>query len=185
MEIKSPIPVLGFCAYSGTGKTTLLCRLLPKLKSVHKMNVAVIKHAHHKFDVDQPGKDSYELRKAGALKTMVSSGRRWVLINELADGQSEKTLPELIALLPKERLDLILVEGFKHERFPKIELHREKIGRPFMCLEDKSIIALACDTSERQKMDLPIFPLDDIDSIALFVVSFCKQQAAAVAEGDL
>lgn len=173
------VPMVGFCAYSGTGKTTLLCRLLPRLKSLYKLNVAVIKHAHHSFDTDQPGKDSYELRKAGAQQTLVSSSRRWVLISELADEQSEKSLPQLLAQLNRESLDLILIEGFKHEKFPKIELHRAASGHELMCLQDKNIIALACDTVEQQKVDIPVFSIDDADAIAAFLASFCNREAPA------
>ena len=165
---------MGFCAYSGTGKTTLLRRLLPELTSVHHLRIAVIKHAHHKFDVDQPGKDSYELRKAGARQTLVSSSCRWVLINELAEGEDEKNLGELIAMLDHGSLDLVLVEGFKKEPFPKIELHRIETGHELMCLQDRQIIALACNTVEQQKLNIPVFSIDDVSAIARFVVTYCK-----------
>ncbi|MFL6712642.1 MAG: molybdopterin-guanine dinucleotide biosynthesis protein B, partial [Sulfurifustis sp.] len=112
-------PILGIAAYSGTGKTTLLRKILPQLRG-RGLRVAVVKHAHHSFDTDVPGKDSYELRKAGAVQMLVASRHRWALITETGDA-NEPRLDELLGQLDQSNLDLILVEGFKAEAFPKIE----------------------------------------------------------------
>ncbi|HLA74496.1 MAG TPA: molybdopterin-guanine dinucleotide biosynthesis protein MobB [Gammaproteobacteria bacterium] len=138
-----PVPLLGFAAYSGTGKTTLLTKLLPLLKA-KGVRVGVIKHAHHEFDIDHPGKDSYELRKAGAAQMLVASSQRWALMVEHAH-ETEPRLDELLGRLIQEELDLILVEGFKHETFPKIELHRAALGHPLLYPDDASIVAVASD----------------------------------------
>lgn len=142
-EIKFKKPVLGFSAYSGTGKTTLLVKLLPLLKGMG-LRVAMIKHAHHDFDIDQPGKDSYELRKAGAEQILIASSYRRALITETPEG-NEPTLEDLVASLNLEQVDLILVEGFRHLAFPKIELHRPSTGKDLIFPEDSNIIALASD----------------------------------------
>jgi len=140
------LPVLGFAAYSGTGKTTLLRKLIPMLTQ-QGLRIGVIKHAHHNFDVDHPGKDSYELRKAGAERMLVGSRRRWALVVETEDSE-EPCLQDLLARMPGENLDLILVEGFKHENFPKIELHRGNGSRDWLYPNDESIIAVATDDPE-------------------------------------
>jgi molybdopterin-guanine dinucleotide biosynthesis protein B len=142
VETRTP-PVLGFAAYSGTGKTTLLVQLLPLLKQ-EGLRVGMIKHAHHSFDVDQPGKDSYELRHAGAERMLVGSRQRWALMVETPSAQ-EPTLQALLQHMPCAGLDLILVEGFKHERFAKIELHRGETAQPWLYPQDDSIIAVATD----------------------------------------
>jgi molybdopterin-guanine dinucleotide biosynthesis protein B len=136
-------PVLGFAAFSGTGKTTLLQQLVPLLRR-EGMRLGLIKHAHHDFDVDQPGKDSFVLRHAGVERVLVGSRRRWALMVETSDAQ-EPTLANLLAQLPCADLDLVLVEGFKHERFPKIELHRAALAQPWLYPQDDSIIAVATD----------------------------------------
>ena len=123
-QIYASLPLLGFAAWSGTGKTTLLEAMLPKLVE-RGIRVAVIKHAHHNFDIDQKGKDSYRLRKAGASQMLISSRYRRALVTETPE--EEATLPYLISQLDQTQLDLILVEGFKKLDFPKIELHREEI----------------------------------------------------------
>ncbi len=137
-------PVLGFAAYSGTGKTTLLVQLIPLLKK-QGLRLGMIKHAHHSFDVDQPGKDSYELRHAGAERVLVGSRQRWALMVE-APSDKEPSLTDLLEYMPSSGLDLILVEGFKHERFPKIELHRSATTRSWLYPGDDSIIAVATDS---------------------------------------
>jgi molybdopterin-guanine dinucleotide biosynthesis protein MobB len=142
--IEFPLPLLGFCAYSGTGKTTLLTKLLPLLKQ-EGLRVGMVKHAHHRFDIDHPGKDSYELRKAGAEQMLVASRRRMALVRETGDQQAEPILEDALAMLALEQLDLILVEGFKQAAIAKIELHRPSLGKPLMYPEDPHIIAIASD----------------------------------------
>lgn len=167
-----PVPLLGFAAWSGTGKTTLLARLLPVLKS-RGLQVAVIKHAHHSFDPDQPGKDSHTLRKAGADRVLVSSRRRMALIAERPPGLGEPDLAEALTLLDPAGLDLVLVEGFKHEHFPKIELYRAAVGKPPLHPEDGDIIALATDeAAPPPDCRLPWLPLDRPEHIADFVMRF-------------
>lgn len=136
-------PVLGFAAFSGTGKTTLLIRLIPFLEQ-RGVRVALVKHAHHDFDIDKPGKDSYELRKAGARQVLVASDRRSALMTEYAEPK-EPQLDDLIAQLALDDVDLVLVEGFRHLAFPKIELHRPALKQPLLFQEDPSIIAVAMD----------------------------------------
>lgn len=126
-----PKPVLGFAAYSGTGKTTLLVKLLPLMK-LQGLRVAMIKHTHHDFDIDTPGKDSYELRKAGADQVMVASDRRMALMTEY-ENVSEPDLVDLVNKLDLDKADLVMVEGFRHLPFAKIELHRPATGKP-LCI---------------------------------------------------
>jgi molybdopterin-guanine dinucleotide biosynthesis protein MobB len=142
--IDFPCPVVGFCAFSGTGKTTLLTRLIPLLKA-EGLRLGLVKHAHHGFELDQPGKDSYELRKAGADQTVVTSRRRMASIIEFRDERPEPGLAEALTAFRSELLDLVLVEGFKHERFPRIELHRASLGKPLIYPDDPDVIAIATD----------------------------------------
>lgn len=163
--------VLGIAGWSGSGKTTLLTRLIPLLRS-RGLTLATLKHAHHSFDVDQLGKDSYEHRKAGAAEVIISSSRRWVQMHEIGDGGTEATLPELLARLSP--CDLVLVEGFKRERFPKIEVYRAALGKTPLYVEDGLIVAIAsdpllCGTS------LPCVDLNDIPAVADLVMA--KAQA--------
>lgn len=138
------IPVVGFCAYSGTGKTTLLKQLLPLLREKN-LHIGVIKHSHHDFEIDYPGKDSYELRHAGAEQMLIASRHRIVHITELSGRDDAPALEEMIARLDHDSLDLILVEGYRTEKFPKIELHRPSLGKPLIFPQDQSVIAVASD----------------------------------------
>ena len=171
--VRARCPVLGFAAWSGTGKTTLLVQLLPRLRS-RGLRVGMVKHAHHTFDVDQPGKDSYELRKAGASPMLVASGRRWVLMTEREEG-GDPVLQEMLDQLDQSRLDVILVEGFKHEACPKIELHRPSLGKPLLFPDDPTVIAVATDAPAPPPTDLPVLDLNDVEAIADFVVDFCRR----------
>ena len=166
--IKSEIPLLGFAAFSGTGKTTLLTKLLPMLKE-SGLRVGVIKHSHHRFEVNIPGKDSYELRKAGAAQMLLTSKHRWALMVD-RDETCEPELHEELGLLDQSNLDLVLVEGFRHEAFPKIELHRPSLGKPLLCLEDPNIIAIAVDAELPVHTDLPLLDINDVQAIARFVL---------------
>lgn len=143
--INYSLPLLGFCAYSGTGKTTLLKQLLPLLK-LKGLRLGIVKHAHHQFDIDQPGKDSYELRQAGATQMLVASQKRLAWVKELSENQLEPGLEETLQILDPDDLDLVLVEGFKQESFPKIELHRPSMGKPLLYSTMPGIIAIATDT---------------------------------------
>lgn len=169
MNHKSEVPVLGFAAYSGTGKTSLLTRVLPLLKQQH-IRTGVIKHAHHAFDIDRKGKDSYELRKAGAGQMLIGSEKRWALIVE-NDADTRTTLADFIDQLDHDKLDLILVEGFKPAVIPKIELVRPSMGMKPFYPEDKSIIAVATDDELPEKTDLPILDLNQPARIVEFIIN--------------
>ena len=166
--IKAEIPLLGFAAFSGTGKTTLLTRLIPILRA-RGVRIGVIKHSHHRFEVDAPGKDSYELRKAGAAQMLLTSKYRWALMAD-RDEAREPELQDELGRLDQARLDLILVEGFRHEAFPKIELHRPSLGRPLLCLEDPNIIAIATDAQLPAHTGLPLLDINDVQAVARFVL---------------
>lgn len=161
-------PVLGFAAFSDTGKTTLLENLLPLLAG-HGLRVGVIKQTHHRFDVDTPGKDSYRLRKAGARRVLVASRLRWALMVE-NDPPEEPRLESLLARIDTTRVDLVLVEGFKHERFPKIELHRPSLGKPLLFPGDPTIIAVACDAPLPVETDLPVLDINNPGEVASFIL---------------
>lgn len=159
--------VLGFAAWSGTGKTTLICHLIPILRA-RGVRTAVVKHAHHSFEIDQPGKDSFELRKAGAAQVLVASRMRWALIvDEQRDREPE--LPDLLDRIDWSAADLVLVEGFKYASLSKIELHRDARRRPFLCRRDPSIVAVASDGPVPADIRLPRLDLNDPDGIADFV----------------
>ncbi len=167
------VPVIGFVAFSGTGKTTLLTRLIRHLRE-RGVRLAAVKHSHHRFDIDIPGKDSYQLRKAGAGQMLVASRRRWALMVENADDDEEPSLNELIGHFDQSGIDLILVEGFKHERFAKIELHRPELGHPLLYPTDDDIIAFA--SNEAGAMDAAARPiaflaLDQPQAIADFLIT--------------
>lgn len=158
-------PIIGFAASSGTGKTTLLSQVIPALNKLG-VHVGIIKHSHHDFDVDQPGKDSYRLRKAGASPVVLVSKFRRMLITEL-DGQQEPTLSEQLNSFANSNVDLIIVEGFRHENFPKIELHRKEIDKPFLFSNDPSIIAIA--SNDTLTVDLPVLDINAPDEVAEFI----------------
>ena len=166
--------MLGFVAFSGTGKTTLLKQLIPILKA-RGLHLALIKHTHHHFDIDTPGKDSYELRQAGAEQVMVASRHRWALMVETPDQNDDPRLDSLIDHLDTNALNLILVEGFKHAAVPKIELYRPILNNPLLFPEDPDIIAIASDASLTQQTDLPLLALDNPETIADFVMDFVQQ----------
>jgi molybdopterin-guanine dinucleotide biosynthesis protein B len=156
--------IFGFAGWSGSGKTTLIEKLIP-LFVARGLKVSLIKHAHHTFDVDQPGKDSYRHRHAGCQEVLVSSSRRWALVHELR-GAAEPGFAELIERVSP--CDLLLVEGFKREKVPKLEIYRESVGEALLHPQDPSIIAVASDKPLETK--LPQFDVNDAPAIAAFVL---------------
>ncbi|NVJ55508.1 MAG: bifunctional molybdopterin-guanine dinucleotide biosynthesis adaptor protein MobB/molybdopterin molybdotransferase MoeA [Vibrionaceae bacterium] len=170
MKHSLPIPLLGFAAYSGTGKTTLLEALLPKLTEAG-LRIGMLKHAHHNFDVDKEGKDSYRLRKAGASQMLIASRNRYALMTETPEAESE--FDYLLGRFDCDKLDVVLVEGCKNIAFPKIELHREAIAKPWLYPNDDNIIAIASD-SQLSDTQLPQMDINDLDAIARFVIEYVK-----------
>ena len=158
----------GIAGWSGSGKTTLVRRLLPELIG-RGLTVSTVKHAHHDFDVDRPGKDSFEHRAAGAKEVMVASSVRWALMHE-GRGEAEPSLDDLVRRMTP--VDLILIEGFKSERYQKLEVHRPSLGKPLLCTEDADVVALASD-AEVDGTGLPVLDLDDVTAIADFIVDHC------------
>jgi len=172
--IQFPLPLIGLCAYSGTGKTTLLTQLIPKLKQ-SGLRIGVVKHAHHNFDIDHPGKDSYEFRQAGAEQVAVASHKRIAWIKEYKSSQDEPVLSDALSSLDLDDLDLVIAEGFKSENFAKIELHRPSLGKPLMCTHDKNIIALATDADVTVTPATQLLDLNNAHQIAEFIISYVKK----------
>ncbi|EIP0119783.1 bifunctional molybdopterin-guanine dinucleotide biosynthesis adaptor protein MobB/molybdopterin molybdotransferase MoeA [Vibrio alginolyticus] len=168
------IPILGFAAYSGTGKTTLLEALLPKLTEAG-LRIGMLKHAHHNFDVDKPGKDSYRLRKAGASQMLIASRNRFALMTETPEAEAE--FEYLLTRFDEDMLDVVLVEGCKNIAFPKIELHREEVGKPWLYPNDENIIAIASDGGELDS-ELPQMNINDLEAIAQFVIQYVQEAKA-------
>jgi molybdopterin-guanine dinucleotide biosynthesis protein MobB len=171
MATNKTLPVIGICAaHSNTGKTTLINKLIGELRE-RNIRVSVIKHAHHRFDIDHPGKDSYEIREAGAVQTLVASNNRWALITEMQrtpNPPDEADLASLIKLINPDYADLILVEGFKNAAIPKIELRRNTES-PLMCENDNNFIAVASDTPLTIKCQIPVLDLNNIRKITDFI----------------
>lgn len=160
------LPTLGIAAFSGTGKTSLLKNLIPILKQKN-IRTAIIKHAHHDFDIDLPGKDSYELRRAGADQMLISSAKRFVKITEV---RQEIPLQQCLAQVSAAEADLVLVEGYKMARISKIELHRPCLGFALLYPFDKHIIAVASDQKLSIDDDMPVLDLKNVEEIAEFIV---------------
>lgn len=163
------MPVLGFVAASGTGKTTLLSQLIPLLKQ-NGLRVGLIKHSHHDFDIDQPGKDSFRLRQAGASPVLLVSQYRRAMITEFSPAQEEPRLADQLKQFDSSELDLILVEGFRAEQFPKIELHRAALNQPVLYPGDPDIIAIATDVALETPAYLTQLELNRPETIAAFIV---------------
>jgi len=168
-----PKPVLAIVAYSGTGKTTLLEKVIPILTKAG-YRIATIKHSHHDFEIDKIGKDSDRLRKAGASQVLITSKYRSALIKE-RDGKTEPEFENEINQLDHSKLDLVLVEGFRNMDIAKIEVHRSSLKKPLLCEHDDNILALICDTPPQNKPKIPTLPLNDIKKINDFIVSFIEK----------
>ena len=160
--------VMGLAGWSGSGKTTLMMRLLPELIG-RGLTVSTMKHAHHNFDIDQPGKDSYVHRSAGATEVVVSSVNRWALMHENRGGPEPSAVELMRQMTP---VDLLLIEGFKRESHPKLEVYRRANGKPLLHPEDPHIVAVASD-GPLPDVTLPVLALDDIRAIADFILDYC------------
>lgn len=163
------VPLLGFAAASGTGKTTLLVKLIPLLK-VEGLRVGLIKHAHHAFEVDKPGKDSFELRQAGASPVMLSSSHRRAVLTEHPE-PADPSLNQELLYLDQTAVDLLLVEGFKREALPKIELHRPALGQPLLFPADDHIVAIATDAVLAPPCPLPCLDINNPAELAHFILT--------------
>ncbi len=165
--------VFGIIGWQGSGKTTLIAQLLPRLRG-HGLSVSTIKHAHHDFDISQSANDAFADRGAGAREMLVSSSTRWALLHENRSA-GEPSLDDLVARMTP--VDLLIVEGFKRHTHPKLEVHRPSIGKPLICIDDPGIVAIA---SDRKLMGppVPVLDLSDVDAIADFIVEYCGLKGA-------
>jgi molybdopterin-guanine dinucleotide biosynthesis adapter protein len=170
--------VIGIAGWSGAGKTTLLAKLIPRLIA-RGVRVSTVKHAHHAFDVDQPGKDSHTHRMAGATEVLVSSVNRWALVHELR-GVAEPSLGDLLAKLAP--VDLVIVEGFKRGSHPKLEVYRAALGKPLLHPDDPHIVAMASDAPVASAR-VPVVALDDVDAVADLMLAHAVAIAAVGACG--
>jgi molybdopterin-guanine dinucleotide biosynthesis protein B len=164
-----PLRLIGLAGWSGAGKTTLMTRLIPELAG-RGVAVSTLKHAHHAFDIDRPGKDSYAHRSAGARQVLVAGASRWALMTELR-GAPEPRLPELLRKL--DPVELVIVEGFKRDAHPKLEVHRAANGKPWLHPEDRFIAAIASDVAPPGD-PLPRAGLDDIADVADLVLAHAE-----------
>ncbi|MFI3137505.1 MAG: molybdopterin-guanine dinucleotide biosynthesis protein B [Methylococcaceae bacterium] len=177
------VPIIGFAAYSGTGKTTLLTQLIPQLKQ-QGLRVGLIKHSHHSFDIDHPGKDSFRLREAGAATVMLVSSRRRAIMTEFAQA-TDPDLDEQLSALNQSQLDIILVEGFKQAAFPKIELYRPVLNHPLLYPTDANIIAIATDTPLLTPAHLPVLDINQPLEITRFILNLvCTADAYLTSTPD-
>ncbi|HSH48895.1 MAG TPA: molybdopterin-guanine dinucleotide biosynthesis protein B [Halomonas sp.] len=170
-------PLLGIAAWSGTGKTTLLEQLLPRLGE-RGLKVAVIKHAHHDFEIDTPGKDSYRLRQAGAAPMLIASSARIAMLIE-TPRREEAELSELVDMVSAQRPDLVLVEGFKSWPLPKLELHRPALGKPLRVHEDPWVVAVASDVDLALPEGVERLDLNDLEALGDWVAAWPARWPAA------
>jgi molybdopterin-guanine dinucleotide biosynthesis protein B len=152
--------IIGLAGWSGSGKTTLLTKVIPRIIA-RGLTVSTLKHAHHNFDIDQPGKDSHSHRLAGATEVLIGSRRRWALVHELR-GEKETALAALVRKLSP--VDLVLIEGYKRQPHPKLEIHRAELGLPLLAPSDPTILAIASDAA-LPSAQVPVIALDDLDTI--------------------
>lgn len=157
--------IIGLAGWSGSGKTTCLVGILP-LITMRGLSVSTLKHSHHHFDIDKPGKDSYRHREAGATEVLVASAQRWALMHELRDGE-EPPLSQLIAQMTP--VDLLIIEGYKTHRHAKIEIHRPSVGKPALWPNDPDVVAVASD-EPLDGLPVPLLPLNDHAAIVEFIL---------------
>jgi molybdopterin-guanine dinucleotide biosynthesis adapter protein len=169
--------VIGLAGWSGSGKTTLLTKVIPRIVA-RGLTASTLKHAHHAFEVDQPGKDSHSHRMAGATEVLVGAASRWALVHELRD----ETEPSIGALLRKlSPVDLVLIEGYKRERHPKLEVHRAAVGKPLLHPEAPAIVAIASD-APLPAAGVPVVDLDDVDGIVDILLRHAAPLEAVLAQ---
>ncbi len=169
-----PLPLLGFAAYSGTGKTTLLSKLIPLIKD-KGYRIGIIKHTHHNIDIDKPGKDSFVLRESGARQIVVASRNRTAIVIEEPENTEEPKLTDALKNVDINMLDIVLVEGFKHANIKKIELHRDALAKPYLFPEDDNIIAIATDHVVKENTEITQLDLNNPIEIAHFIEQFLLQ----------
>ena len=160
--------IFGLVGWSGSGKTTLIRKLIPELTGMG-YRVSTMKHTHHNFDIDKPGKDSYEHRVAGASQVLITGKKRWALLNENRQ-TSEPTIEELLARM--DEVDLVLIEGFKSHSHAKLEVFRPSVGKDMIAANDGSVVAVATDES-LVDVQLPVLDLNNVSAVADFVINFC------------
>jgi molybdopterin-guanine dinucleotide biosynthesis protein B len=171
--------IIGLAGWSGAGKTTLLVKVIPRLVA-RGLTVSTLKHAHHSFDIDQPGKDSHSHRLAGATEVLIGAASRWALVHELR-GDAEPPLAQLLAKLAP--VDLVIIEGYKRESHPKLEIHRVAVGKPLLHPDDPRIVAIAADT-ELASARVPVVSLDDIEAIADILVKHAAPLVPAMSHAE-
>jgi molybdopterin-guanine dinucleotide biosynthesis protein B len=165
---KTAMKIFGLAGWSGSGKTTLMVHLLPELVG-RGVKVSTVKHAHHDFEIDRPGKDSYEHREAGATEVMITGGKRWALMHEIR----EKAEPSVAELMRHMTLvDLLMIQGFKNDEHPKLEVFRAATGKPLLCTQDQNIVAVASDEA-LAGLDIPQLDLNNVPAIADFIIDYC------------
>ncbi len=164
--------IFGLVGWSGSGKTTLVAKLVPELIG-RGYSVSTMKHTHHNFDIDRKGKDSYEHRVAGATEVVLTGAKRWALLHENRD-VPEPSIDDLLARM--EDVDLVLIEGFKSHGHLKMEIHRPEVGKPLLCSDDPTIVAVASDVSLAD-VDLPVIDLEDVKAIADFIIGHTGLEA--------
>lgn len=168
--------LLGFVAHSGTGKTTLLEQVIPILSN-RGLRIAVVKHSHHAFEIDHQGKDSYRLRHAGAVQTLLTSQKRWAVITETPECETDVTLNQAIAHLQTDMIDLILAEGFKSMSYSKIELHRPSLHKPLLYPDDDDIIAIASDEPLEMLRPITQLNLNNVYEIVEFIENLINRKS--------
>ena len=163
--------IFGFAGWSGSGKTTLVKAVIPALIE-RGLKISTIKHTHHNFDIDRPGKDSFEHRAAGAHEVVITGAARWALLHENR-GEPE---PDINAMLSRmSPVDLVIIEGFKSYAHPKMEVYRPEVGKPIICADDPSLVAVA--STMKLDVTIPQLDLNDVEAIAEFVINFCELPA--------